>query len=185
MRVKAGFLVFTLLVLIGYLALKMFGSPSNTNTNLQPKLKSSLIVSSPAFKSGSFIPIKYTCKGQNINPPLEIKNLPPQAKSLALIVEDPDAPMGTWDHWIVYNIPPTTSIAEDSLPPGSKQITNSFGYQKYGGPCPPPGKPHRYFFKVYALDTILPANISTKAELLEAIGPHLLASGQLIGKFGR
>ncbi len=185
MRVKAGFLVFTLLVLIGYLALKMFHNPSKTNTNPRPNLKNSLIVFSPTFKSGDFIPLKYTCKGQNINPPLEIKNLPSQTRSLVLIVEDPDAPMGTWDHWIVYNIPPTTSITEGSLPPGSKQITNSFGYQKYGGPCPPPGNPHRYFFKIYASDALLPENISTKTELLQALAPHLLTSGHLLGKFRR
>src|SRR3989338_8261866 len=98
------------------------------------------------------IPSVYTCQGQDISPALGIQNIPDGARSLVLIMDDPDAPMGTWDHWIVYNIPPMDRIAENSIP--GIEVKNSFEKLNYGGPCPPSGT-HRYFFKLYALDTLL------------------------------
>src|SRR4051812_30795928 len=120
-----------------------------------PNKAESLKITSNGFASGGSIPNKYTCDGQNIHPPLHIRDVPKAAKSLAMIVDDPDAPGQIWVHWILWNIDPKTSeIAENSVPGSAIQGTNDFGEPKYGGPCPPSGT-HRYFFKVYALDTSL------------------------------
>jgi len=143
---------------------------------------------SSAFKEGGFIPVKHTCEGDDVNPLLEIKNAPPEVKSFALIMDDPDAPMGTWVHWLLWNIEPRTQyISEDTVPANAVQGTNSFGRQKYGGPCPPKGsKPHRYMFKVYALDAMLdlPAG-ATKADLEKAMEGHILAQTVLTGLYQR
>ena len=151
-----------------------------------------LIVTSAAFDAGQAIPVKYTCTGGDVSPPLKWEGAPAATKSFALICDDPDAPGGTWVHWVVFNLPPTgNSLAEDmpkdeSLPNGAAQGRNSFRNFGYGGPCPPGGKAHRYFFKVYALDTTLslPGHPG-KDELLEAMRGHVLAQGQLIGTFKR
>jgi Raf kinase inhibitor-like YbhB/YbcL family protein len=140
-------------------------------------------IKSSAFTEGKPIPQKYTCKGADISPPLIFSNIPSGAKSLALIVDDPDAPSGTFDHWIAWNIPPTTT----SLPEGAKlqfQGKNSYSVNHYRGPCPPPGKPHRYFFKIYALDTTfnLPQGI-TKHQLESAMEGHIFGKSELIGTF--
>ena len=112
-------------------------------------------ISSPAFENNSKIPEKYTCDGENVNPPLKIEGVLKEAKSLVLIVDDPEAHMGTFLHWLVWNIPPETDfIEENSLPKRAVQGKNDFGKENYGGPCPPFGT-HRYFFKLYALDKIL------------------------------
>jgi Raf kinase inhibitor-like YbhB/YbcL family protein len=138
-------------------------------------------LTSPAFKPNRFIPAKFTCEGANVNPPLDIAGIPGQAQSLALIVDDPDAPMGTWVHWVVYNIPITPSIAENSAP-GKLGIT-SFNREGYGGPCPPSGT-HRYFFKIYALDCELKLTPGPKKEELEkAMQGHILAQAELIGLY--
>lgn len=139
-------------------------------------------IASPAFVHNQSIPARFTCQGDDINPPLRIEDVPDQAESLVLIVDDPDAPGRTWDHWIVYNIPADTrQIGEDSVP--GEQGTNSWGRQDYGGPCPPSGE-HRYFFKLSALDTRLdcPPGVS-KQELIEAMEGHLLGSCELIGLY--
>ncbi|MGQ9781235.1 MAG: YbhB/YbcL family Raf kinase inhibitor-like protein [Nitrososphaeria archaeon] len=142
-----------------------------------------LIVSSPTFENGKFIPSKYTCDGDDVNPPLEIKNIPKETKSLALIVDDPDAPKGTWEHWTVWNIPPTESIQENTVT--GVEGLNDFGKHSYGGPCPPFGT-HRYFFKVYALDTLLNLSPnSRKKELEKAMEGHVLSKGELIGLYRR
>ena len=146
-------------------------------------------LSSPAFENSASIPQKFTCDGANINPELRISEVPDGAKSLVLIIDDPDATGGvTWDHWVVWNIDPKTSmIAENSVPTGVIQGTTSFGDQKYGGPCPPRGsKPHRYMFKLYALDTVLniPAD-SKKADVESAMQSHVLAEITSTGLFGR
>jgi Raf kinase inhibitor-like YbhB/YbcL family protein len=140
-----------------------------------------LEVRSVAFSNGGHIPPKYTCEGENVNPPLEISGIPGKAKSLALLVEDPDAPSGLFEHWLVWNIPPNEAISEDTLPGISGK--NSFGNTGYGGPCPPSGS-HRYFFKVYALDSDLeiPAG-SDKQTLQKAMKDHILASGELMGHY--
>lgn len=138
-------------------------------------------LSSPVFNNKGFIPAKFSCLGGDINPALIIESIPAKAKSLALIVDDPDAPVGTWVHWVVFNIPIVSGIEENSIP--GQQAMNSFGREDYGGPCPPSGT-HRYFFKIYALDTAFePAQIKDKASLEEAMESHILDSAELIGLF--
>jgi len=128
------------------------------------------------------IPDKFTCKGEDINPKLMISEIPASAKTLALIMDDPDAPMGTWVHWVMWNIP-LGNINENSAP--GTQGVNSWGKNKYGGPCPPSGT-HRYFFKVYALDTTLKLpEGSTKQELLQAMKSHIIAQAELIGLYSK
>ncbi|OQP59892.1 phosphatidylethanolamine-binding protein [Niastella vici] len=140
-----------------------------------------LNVHSAAFSQGGQIPEKYSCEGDDINPPLEISNLPAETKTVAIIVEDPDAPHGTFDHWLVWNIPPNEHIAENSRP--GINGTNSFGKTGYGGPCPPSGS-HRYFFKVFAIDTKLDLLAgSHKKELQQAMKGHILAKGELMGHY--
>ena len=145
---------------------------------------SALTITSPAFRNGEMIPSKYTCEGEEINPPIEIKGLPEGTQSLALIVEDPDAPKGTYDHWVVWNIDPSrTRIKENSIPGINGH--NSSGKTGYHGPCPPSGA-HRYFFHVYALNANLDlAPGSDKKQLQEAMLPHILAQGSLMGKYQR
>jgi Raf kinase inhibitor-like YbhB/YbcL family protein len=142
-----------------------------------------LNISSTAFKADEMIPSKYTCDGININPPLDIKRVPEKAKCLSLIVDEPDAPIGTWVHWVVWNIPVTHHIKENEVH-GPEGI-NDFQQHHYGGPCPPSGI-HRYFFKVYALDVLLdlPAN-TKKLQLEKAMSDHILAFGELIGLYIR
>jgi len=142
-----------------------------------------LTITSPAFKSNKSIPPKYTCDGDDVNPPLNIEGTPKETKSLALIVDDPDASKGTWDHWIVWNIPPTNKIQENSVP-GTEGL-NDFRKHSYGGPCPPSGT-HRYFFKVYALDTKLDLDPnSRKKDIEKAMKDHILAKGELVGLYSR
>jgi len=142
-----------------------------------------LTVSSPAFENNKLIPSKYTCDGDNVNPPLTIEGVPDETKSLVLIVDDPDAPMGTWDHWIVWNIPPTSKIEENTVP-GTEGVNDSRKHS-YGGPCPPWGT-HRYFFKVYALNAKLNLNPnSNKKDVEKAMQDHILAKGELIGLYRR
>lgn len=143
-------------------------------------------ITSPAFADKQMIPPKYTCDGKNINPPLEIINIPPKTRSLVLIVNDPDAPSGDWVHWLVWNINPETKlIAEDESPQGAIQGTNDFNKQNYGGPCPPSGI-HHYQFKIYALDTLLnlPSS-SRKKDLGKAMENHILDKALLIGFYQR
>lgn len=144
---------------------------------------STLTISSPAFSPMGFIPEKYTCDGADVNPPLAIAGIPATANCLALIVDDPDAPNGTWDHWIVWNIPPKGQITENTVP-GIEGL-NDFGKHRYGGPCPPGGV-HRYFFKVYALDLLLDLPADTrKARLEKVMEGHILAQGALVGRYKR
>jgi len=140
-----------------------------------------LNISSSAFQPGGDIPKKYTCEGENISPPLHIGGTPEKAKSLALIVDDPDAPGGTFVHWIAWNIPIMHHIDEEELP--GDQGVNDFGEMGYGGPCPPSGT-HRYYFKVYALDDLLDLDEgSTKQALESAMDGHILAFGELMGRY--
>jgi Raf kinase inhibitor-like YbhB/YbcL family protein len=145
-----------------------------------------LMVSSAAFQHNGPIPSKYTCDGADINPPLMIANVPQIAKSLALIVDDPDAPAGTWVHWVLWNISPSTKdLKENSIPEGAEQGMNDFRKRSYGGPCPPSGT-HRYFFKLYALDTTLTLGPNTaKASLEKAMKGHIIAQCELIGLYKR
>ncbi|MFH1283980.1 MAG: YbhB/YbcL family Raf kinase inhibitor-like protein [Candidatus Peregrinibacteria bacterium] len=143
-------------------------------------------ISSPAFNFNEAIPSKYTCDGESISPPLQVSELPENTKSLALVVDDPDALSGTWIHWLVWNIDPqTTEIKENSVPQGAVQGTTSSGKTAYGPPCPPSGT-HRYNFRIYALDSTLDltpsANIS---DFYDAIKPHILNSAELMGVYSR
>lgn len=143
-------------------------------------------LSSPAFKHNQPIPSQYSCDGKNVNPPLIIEDVPSTAKSLALIMDDPDAPAGTWVHWVVWNINPgTREIRENEAPSGAEQGMSDFQKRNYGGPCPPYGT-HRYFFKLYALDTPLHLDKdSTKKNLERAMKGHLIADSELMGLYKR
>lgn len=145
-----------------------------------------MIIESNSFKNNEMIPAKYTCDAENIIPPLTFSGVPEEAKSLVLIVDDPDAPGGTWVHWTVWNIDPeTTEIPENSVPGGAVEGTNSWGVPEYGGPCPPSGT-HRYFFKLYALDITLDLGTSSTAgDIMNAIEGHILANAELIGLYER
>jgi len=140
-------------------------------------------ITSPAFKHNEYMPAKYTCEGEDINPPLIISGIPERTKSLALIMDDPDAPIGVWVHWVVFDITPITRIEEKSVP-GKLGTTNS-GRKDYHGPCPPSGT-HRYFFKIYALDTQLNLKEGiTKGQLEKAMQGHILDKAELVGLYKR
>ena len=142
-------------------------------------------ISSPAFTDRGSIPSKYTCDGANTSPPLVFAGVPADAKSLALIVEDPDAPGGTFDHWIVWNIPPSTKSVAEGKGPGGVSARNGFGKSGYGGPCPPGGE-HRYEFKLFALDTTLNlAPSSSKGDLQNAMNGHTVATAEMMGRYKR
>ena len=150
-----------------------------------------ITITSSVFSEGGMIPKKYTCDAEDISPDLKWSGVPPGAKSLALICDDPDAPVGTWVHWVLFNIPadvtslPAGLPADSALNNGARHGKNDFRKLGYGGPCPPGGT-HRYFFKLYALDTVLKLESgSTKAQLLAAMKGHILAEGQLMGKYKR
>ena len=138
-------------------------------------------LTSPAFENNKSIPSKFTCQGEDINPALVIEDIPAGTKSLALIVDDPDAPMGTWVHWVVYDIAPISRIDENSIP--GKQGINDFRKKDYGGPCPPSGT-HRYFFKIYALGKELGLGEGINKKGLEgAMQGHILDQAELIGLY--
>ena len=143
-------------------------------------------ISSPVFAHNGSIPSKYTCDGADVSPPLMIGDVPATARSLALIVDDPDAPVGNWVHWVVWNINPATrEIGEGNVPALGVEGKNGWGRNGYGGPCPPSGS-HRYFFKLYALDTTLGlGSTATKKDLEMAMDGHVIARGQLIGLYKR
>jgi len=142
-------------------------------------------ITSSAFQQGGNIPTKFTCDGENMSPPLQITGVPAEAKGLALIADDPDAPGGLFTHWLVWNLPPqTNSVAEGSAPKGA-QGTNDFGKSGYGGPCPPSGM-HRYYFRVFALDRELDLRSGAKRSQLEAaMKGHVIAQGELMGRYER
>jgi len=143
-------------------------------------------IESTAFKDSKLIPQGYTCDGENINPPLLISDVPENAKSLVLIVDDPDAPAGTWVHWTVWNIDPEiTEISENSVPSGAMEGVTDAGKPGYAGPCPPSGT-HRYFFKLFALDTTLDLSSSVRAgDIGKEMEASILAEAQLVGLYRR
>ncbi len=149
-------------------------------------------LSSPGFAPNADIPRKYTCDGPDLSPPLRWTAPPPLTKGLALIADDPDAPGGSWVHWVIYAIPADTRELPEGikkvgpLPSGARQGRNDFGKLGYGGPCPPKGPAHRYSFKLYALDAApsLKPGV-TKADLLKAIEGHILVTAELVGRYGR
>lgn len=140
-------------------------------------------IASPDFSHNGLIPKKFSCEGQDINPALTIEGVPAKTQSLALIVDDPDAPVGTWTHWVVYDIPNVFAIAQNSVP--GIQGDNDFGRKEYGGPCPPSGT-HRYFFKLYALDAKLSLQGHVdKKKLEQAMKGHILDKAELVGLYKR
>ena len=158
---------------------------------MPPEANKKMALSSSAFKDGESIPADYTCDGKNISPPLAWTGVPENAQSLVLIVDDPDAPNGVWTHWIVFDMPPdalnlTEAFAKSPSAAATKQGRNDFKQASYGGPCPPAGKTHRYFFKIFALDTKLnlPAGAS-RSDVDAAMMKHVLSSGQLMGTYHR
>ena len=152
-------------------------------TNIQGCVVKDIVVKSPAFSAGEMIPEKYTSDGANVSPALILRNIPDETRSLALIIDDPDAPVGTWVHWLVWNIPPSAKLSEDTI--RGVEGLNSFRRHHYEGPCPPSGI-HRYFFKVYALDTILQIPSDSGCPQVErAMTNHIVGYGELIGLYGR
>jgi Raf kinase inhibitor-like YbhB/YbcL family protein len=173
-----------LLVLVGCRARELQDTSATAGSG-------TLALSSPAFDDGGAIPAQYTCDGQDLSPPLEWSGPPSGTESFALIVDDPDAPSGTWVHWVIYDLPaetrqlPEDVPAEDRLANGGVQGTNSWPKTGYGGPCPPGGT-HHYFFKLYALDIMLGAEPGLgKVELLAAMEGHVLTQTQLVGTYAR
>jgi Raf kinase inhibitor-like YbhB/YbcL family protein len=153
-----------------------------------------LVLTSPAFREGAAIPARHTCDGEDVSPPLAWNGVPPGTAALALIADDPDAPAGTWVHWVLYNLPGDRAelpegVAQTGRPPqlaGALQGTNDFRRVGYGGPCPPPGRPHRYFFTLYALDASLPLRAgATRRELERAMAGHVIGEARLMGTYAR
>ncbi len=166
-----------------------FALGSEQRQNVSP---SGFRMASTAFNEGHAIPIRYTCQGEDVSPPLRWAQPPRGTRSFALIAEDPDAPAGVWTHWVVYNLPagvramPENVPKQDPLASGGRQGLNSFGHTGYGGPCPPPGHAHRYFFRLYALDTLLSLEPrAARQDVLDAAKGHILGETQLMGWFKR
>jgi len=171
------------------------GEPAETEKPGQAETKDTLKtggemtfeLTSSGFNRGDTIPDKYTCTGEDISPALSWNDPPDSTVEFALICDDPDVPVGVWSHWIVYSIP----VDVRGIPEGEKNIPgiegkNDFGRTNYGGPCPPPGKPHRYFFTLYALDTKVDLKVgATRKEILAAIDGHIIAKAELMGFYGR
>jgi len=170
----------------------LFGLLAAGSVAAEKTEKDPMQLASTAFTEGAPIPGKYTCDDKNVSPPLKWSGIPPGAKALVLIADDPDAPSGTWVHWVLYDLPATASELAEDVPKsqyvaaGAKQGLNDFRHLGYGGPCPPPGKPHRYCFKLYALDAPLDLKPGvTKKEVERVMGQHLLGQAQLIGTYQR
>ena len=152
----------------------------------------SFALKTTAFSGGGEIPSRYTCAGVNLSPALTWSGAPAEAQALALIVDDPDAPMGTWTHWLIWNIPAQATSLPEGVPAvevldnGARQGKNDFGKIGYGGPCPPPGRAHRYFFKFYTLDKRLEVKAgATRRQLDAAITSHVLSKTEMMGTFRR
>jgi Raf kinase inhibitor-like YbhB/YbcL family protein len=189
---KNNSLRYGLFIILGLLILAGSACRSATEAAQEGDAVMAVLITSDAFKQEEIIPAQFTCDGMDKSPALTWEGIPANAKSLALIADDPDAPIGTWVHWVLYDIPPTLQslpedVAKSPFVPGiGTQGINDFRKTGYNGPCPPRGKPHRYFFKLYALDTILELKSgASKVELEKAMRGHILAQGELMGKFGR
>jgi Raf kinase inhibitor-like YbhB/YbcL family protein len=186
------------ILLFGLLALVVAAcSPTSSPTSvpsltagaaLTPTLKPTIMLTSPAFANDQPVPVEYTCQGKNQSPALQWQNIPAAALSLTLIVEDPDAPSGSFTHWVLANLPPASTglAAGQETPPGAISGNNGGGKPGYTGPCPPAGKLHHYIFTLYAADQLLKLDAApSKASVLAALQGHILASGQLVGTFQR
>jgi Raf kinase inhibitor-like YbhB/YbcL family protein len=184
MRTKSATLAGLFLFLSFWPSAELFAQEKGGTMSLQ--------ISSTAFPAGETIPKKFTCDGPDVSPPLKWNEPPAKTQSIALIMDDPDAPAGTWVHWVLYDLPANTRelsegvAKQEQLSSGGRQGRNDFGKIGCGGPCPPPGKPHRYFFKLYALDAKVNLKSgATKADVERAMKGHILAQAELIGKYGR
>lgn len=181
--------IFSALLVAGLLLFRFAGARSATPGRGDDER---VTVKSPAFTSGNPIPSKYTCSGENVSPPLQWGRIPSGTKSICVICDDPDAPGGTWVHWVIFDIPDSAKVLPEGIPVaersvlGARQGKNDFGGVGYGGPCPPPGKAHRYYFRLYALDRQLGKRPGIRrAELDEAMKGHILGTGELMGTFQR
>ena len=187
MIMKRLIIICTLAVAIGVMILIINNMPRSDEKPKMISQATSLKLMSPAFKDGGTIPSVYTCDGDDTNPPLSISGVPVEAKSLALIVDDPDAPIGVWDHWVVFDISSTTKEIAAGTEPEGVLGKGSGGDLGYAGPCPPPGVPHHYTFTLYALDLAkLPLTEgASKADVLLAIEGHIVGRADLTGLYGR
>jgi Raf kinase inhibitor-like YbhB/YbcL family protein len=189
---KKAITVIILIIILGFAAgiiYKYSGKHTTVfNNQEQQKINTTtpMTITSAVFADNQAIPKQYTCDGAGINPPLQFGSVPSEAKSLALLVEDPDAPTGIWIHWLMWNIPPTVNqIAENSVPTGAVQGQESSGQNVFGAPCPPSGI-HHYIFTVYALDSTLTLpSYSTAENLQAAMQGHIIEQAQIIGLYGR
>ncbi len=169
------------------------GNPEEKNQKKEGKM--SFTLKSNTFQDGDWIPSKYTCDGDDISPNIYWDDVPEGTQSFAIICDDPDAPVGVWDHWIIYDIPDTIKSLDENVDrqssvlseplKGALQGVNSWNRIGYGGPCPPGGSPHRYFFKIYALDTFIKKQKLNKKELIKEMEDHILGEAQLMGKYKR
>ncbi|MBI2488022.1 MAG: YbhB/YbcL family Raf kinase inhibitor-like protein [Deltaproteobacteria bacterium] len=181
-----------LCLLLGiFFFLSLYSFQSEGQPSSEAKTENKIDIKSTVFEEGGMIPRQYTCDGKNVSPPLKWSFVPEGTKSLALIVDDPDAPVGVWVHWVLFDLPPDTKElnenipAQETLTDGAKQGKNDFGKIGYGGPCPPDDT-HRYFFNLYALDVEINLQPGiTKGELLKAMEGHILAQGELMGRYKR
>ena len=179
-------------LLVSLVCLCIFtGTIGEVNAKTRGGANMAITITSAAFTEGGMIPREYTCDGRDVSPALAWTGAPEGTKSLAIICDDPDAPMGTWVHWVLFNIPATADELPQNIPPdklledGARHGINDFRKFGYGGPCPPGGT-HRYYFKLYALDAELTQEPGiTKAELLRTMEGHILAEGQLMGRYKR
>jgi len=178
----------TLLITGGIFAMNRLSDTTEEQQSIisnQESTMSDLKLSSSVFEHNGSIPPKYTCDGDDISPPLEISNVGEGVKSLVLIMDDPDAPGGTWDHWVVFNLSPTLTAIEEGFEPKGVSGNNSWGRIGYGGPCPPSGE-HRYIFKLYTLDTKLSLKEgATKTEVEKSMQDHIFQQTELIGLYKR
>ena len=188
----AAVVVAIVLVAVVVIRLK-YTHPRDTDNHNSTMPASTLTLSTPSFAGGGIIPAKYTCDGEQINPPLSISGVPAGTLSLALIMDDPDVPKalkpdGVFDHWVLFNIPPETKEIASGVTVGEPGVNGS-GKNQYAGPCPPPQyepSTHRYFFKLYALDITLPLQVgATKTQVEKAMETHILAEAQLVGTYKR
>ncbi len=182
----------TICVLFAFLLANLCDTAFGANESETKGGTAKMQIQSSAFKEGATIPKKHTCDGEDISPALSWSAAPAGTKSLVLICDDPDAPVGTWVHWVLFGLRPDTTALPEDVPKkdevlaGAKQGRNDFRKIGYGGPCPPAGKPHRYFFKLYAIDVEPQLKVgATKAEVMKAVDGHILAEAQLMGRYGR
>jgi len=191
MNLRAGSIALLMMFAVACAKQPTATKPNPPTTQTPPGTTAAIKLTSSAFTEGQPIPRQYTCSGINISPPLEWTGIPKSAKTIAIVADDPDAPGGTWVHWVIYNLPADIIGMVENLPAtedlkgGGFLGKNDFEKIGYGGPCPPSGT-HRYFFKIYALDTELPLKAgATKAEVEKAMAGHVVAQGQLMGTYNR